>query len=428
MTGRPTAARRSPRPRPRPTRGSPWSRCPTAAPATPATAGIEQATGEYLAFVDADDMLPPHAYELLLHTLESPARTSSPATCSGSARSASPSRRCTPRRSRPGRSAPTSARHPRCSTTSRCGTSCSASRSGIAHGLVFPEGMVWEDLQVMTRAHVLARAVDVIPDPIYYWRERGKGALSITQSRTEHQQLQGPDHRAAGHRRVPARSTSPPGWSAEHQRKALVNDLWLYVRRPGPDQRQYQAEFMRADRASTWPRSTRGCSRKLPSTPQAGLPPDQHGPLAELLEFIMWTDRPADQDHAGGPRARPAPGRPAVPRGPRADIPASVYRPHWRELDPFVRVEGLELGRATGWSSPAARSCRPSTSPSAGTPPRSSCCARGARRRLPIVVPARSFRHPDATRWSGQERYSYDWAGFRVRDQPPLVPDRRHAG
>ena len=45
--------------------------------------------------------------------------------------------------------------------------------------------MIWEDLQIMTRAHVLAKAVDVIPDPIYYWRERGKGALSITQSRTD---------------------------------------------------------------------------------------------------------------------------------------------------------------------------------------------------------------------------------------------------
>src|SRR5262249_1471548 len=33
--------------------------------------GAEQARGGVLAFVDADDMLPPHAYEVLLHTLES---------------------------------------------------------------------------------------------------------------------------------------------------------------------------------------------------------------------------------------------------------------------------------------------------------------------------------------------------------------------
>ena len=37
----------------------------------------------------------------------------------------------------------------------------------------------------MTRAHVLARAVDVITDTIYIWRDRDLGAASITQSRTD---------------------------------------------------------------------------------------------------------------------------------------------------------------------------------------------------------------------------------------------------
>ena len=40
------------------------------------------------------------------------------------------------------------------------------------------------------------------------------------------------------------------------------------------------------------------------------------------------------------------------------------------------------------------------------------------RGRLPVVVPARSTRHPDATALSGQERYAYDWAGFRCEINP----------
>ena len=41
------------------------------------------------------------------------------------------------------------------------------------------------------------------------------------------------------------------------------------------------------------------------------------------------------------------------------------------------------------------------------------------------MVPARSTQHPYATGWSRQDRYSYDWAGFRARDQPALVPGGR---
>src|ERR1019366_615271 len=43
------------------------------------------------------------------------------------------------------------------------------------------------------------------------------------------------------------------------------------------------------------------------------------------------------------------------------------------------------------------------------------------RRLPPIVLPARSLPHPDATAWSGQARYSYHWAGFRCEISPPWV-------
>jgi CDP-glycerol glycerophosphotransferase len=45
---------------------------------------------------------------------------------------------------------------------------------------------------------------------------------------------------------------------------------------------------------------------------------------------------------------------------------------------------------------------------------------RDRKRRLPIVLRARSTEHPFATAWSRQDRYAYDWAGFRVEISPRL--------
>ena len=93
-------------------------------------------------------------------------------------------------------------------------------------------------------------------------------------------------------------------------------------------------------------------------------------------------------------------------------IPRRVYRPYWRELDPFVRVEGL------GWRGHrlVITGCRVRASVDITKRRHASkivILRPAGRRRLPIVIPARSLRHPDATKWSGQDRYSYDWAGFR---------------
>ncbi|WP_100487522.1 bifunctional glycosyltransferase/CDP-glycerol:glycerophosphate glycerophosphotransferase [Sporolactobacillus pectinivorans] len=51
--------------------------------------------------------------------------------------------------------------------------------------LVFPEHMLYEDIPVTIPAHYLARAVDVLDDVVYYWRSRDFGDQSITQNRTD---------------------------------------------------------------------------------------------------------------------------------------------------------------------------------------------------------------------------------------------------
>ncbi|MGZ4596217.1 MAG: hypothetical protein ACXV3V_04760, partial [Actinomycetes bacterium] len=54
-----------------------------------------------------------------------------------------------------------------------------------AHGFRWPEGVLYEDIPVTLPAHVLARSVDVIRQPVYLWRAREGDSTSITQRRTE---------------------------------------------------------------------------------------------------------------------------------------------------------------------------------------------------------------------------------------------------
>jgi CDP-glycerol glycerophosphotransferase len=151
--------------------------------------GIDAASGEFLAFVDSDDVLPHDAYERLLGALDA----------TGSDFATGNVQRLT----RQGTSqaqflARTFARTRLKTHVSRC-RPLLADRTAWnklyrrsfwdAYGLRFPEGVVHEDIPVTLPAHHLATAVDVIAAPVYQWRLREDGALSITQRRLELQVL-----------------------------------------------------------------------------------------------------------------------------------------------------------------------------------------------------------------------------------------------
>ena len=53
------------------------------------------------------------------------------------------------------------------------------------HALAFPVGVVHEDIPVVIPAQFMARAVDVLPEPVYLYREREDGSRSITDRRAE---------------------------------------------------------------------------------------------------------------------------------------------------------------------------------------------------------------------------------------------------
>jgi CDP-glycerol glycerophosphotransferase len=377
--------------------------------------GVERARGTYLAFVDSDDALPSHAYERMLHALES----SGSDFVSGNVLRLGPM------------GVTQSALHAKAIKGRKTGTHISKTPALFydvsvfnklfrksfwdRHDLTFPEGIVWEDLHLITRAHVLARAVDVIPEPIYYWRERGKGSLSITQSRTDISNYRD---------RINVllfidsflRSHKPARMVRQHQRKALVNDVWLYVGELGRTDPAFKAEFMTLTQ-SYLAQVDRRVFPKLPSPPRLAYHLIKRGKLDELIELVMWM---AEQPVKTVPVVREH-GRLRADLPFRLDsdlkVPASLYRPHWRELDPFVRVESV------GWEGDKLVISGAAFVPSVDITKRRQASkivvlVPRNRKRLPIVLPARSTEHPFATAWSRQDRYSYDWAGFRCEISP----------
>jgi CDP-glycerol glycerophosphotransferase len=145
--------------------------------------GTGQAGGEFLAFVDGDDVLPPNAYEALLEALD---RTSSDFATGNIRRLTSLGT------TRATFLANTFARE-RLETHITRLPSLTADRLACnklfrrsfwdRHGFRFPEGVRNEDIPVIMPAHYLAGSVDVVADTVYLWRRREGGDLSGSQRR-----------------------------------------------------------------------------------------------------------------------------------------------------------------------------------------------------------------------------------------------------
>ena len=191
--------------------------------------GTEHATGEFLMFVDSDDVIPPFAAELLIASI----------TETGSDFASGNVLRLT------SRGVHQSALHKTAFATTTLRTHVSRQSSLMddrtawnkifrrsfwdQHRLAFPEGVLYEDTPVIVPAHVLAKSVDALDVPVYYWREREGADKSITQRRDE---VRGFVDRLAGVRQV-------SDFLAQHKQKkikriydasALTGDLMIFMR------------------------------------------------------------------------------------------------------------------------------------------------------------------------------------------------------
>jgi CDP-glycerol glycerophosphotransferase len=386
---------------------------PNGGPGAARNHGIAAAEGEYLAFVDADDVLPPDAYEKLLATIED---GSSDFISGGVLRLT-------------GDGLVPSGLHDQAIKARKLKTHLSASRELLydisvwnklfrrkfwdESGLCFPEGMLWEDLVAMTKAHVLATSVDVIAEPVYHWRDRDKGAPSITQSRTSIGNFRD---------RVTAlvmiddflRQRSTRAVLAAHQHKALVNDLWLYVRDLPVTSPQYQSEF--SDLARRYlAQVDPAVKRAQPAARKLACYLIEHDRQAELIELAAWlAENPARTPPAVRSLGRLQADLP-LRRSARPPIPGRIFRLRWRELDPDVKLDRVSwrgqnlVIEGSAYVPSVDVSRRRNTTKLLVLIPRGQL-------RPPIIVPARSLPRSGLS----QDRYRYDWAGFRCEISPRL--------
>ena len=151
--------------------------------------GTDAASGEYLAFLDSDDVLPSDAYELLLGALSrtgSDFATGNVHRLTGAVTSQAAFLAKAFRRTR----LKTHVTRFRPLISDRTAWNKLWRRSfWDEHALRFPEGVVHEDIPVVLPAHFMARSVDVIGSPVYRYRTREDGERSITQQRAERRVL-----------------------------------------------------------------------------------------------------------------------------------------------------------------------------------------------------------------------------------------------
>ncbi len=148
--------------------------------------GVDHATGEFLWFVDSDDLLTPGAINLLLSTIEA----------TGSDLATGNVRRVASERTYPARFLAETFARTRLRTHIRRFSPLIADRVAWnkvfrrtfwdQHEFRFPVGVHYEDQYVTLPAHYLARSVDVRREPVYLWRVRETGTeASITQQRLD---------------------------------------------------------------------------------------------------------------------------------------------------------------------------------------------------------------------------------------------------
>ncbi|RJL23620.1 bifunctional glycosyltransferase/CDP-glycerol:glycerophosphate glycerophosphotransferase [Bailinhaonella thermotolerans] len=374
-------------------------------------AGAAEARGRYLAFADSDDVLPRYAYEQLVGSLE---ETGSDLACGNVRRFTSTAVRPSPLHARPFRRTARRthvSRDPDLLLDRTAWNKVFRRDFWDEHGLEFPAGL-YEDAPVTIPAHVLARSVDVFSAPVYFWRERESGEPSITQLRTQAENLAA---RLASIRRVRdfMRSHATPYLRDRYEELVLRSDLPLYVKEFDAADDEYRERLL-----------------TLVGEYLATVPPEVLSalPFAERLMYHLVAHGMADELRAEQRAAREGRGQAPVARRLRRwhaehplredrRFPRELFRVAEDELELVCRADRVRW-RDDGRLSVSGHAYVPGLDLSGERDAKLKAWLRNTRSGRRLALPVRRVCRPDVTAGSDQAVVCYNWSGFEADVDP----------
>ncbi|MEV6398330.1 CDP-glycerol glycerophosphotransferase family protein [Streptomyces sp. NPDC051907] len=371
-------------------------------------AGVREARGEFLAFVDSDDLVPADAYERMVSSLE--ASGSDFATGNVFRLRASGKTGQSPMFREPmaaSRTATHVTRHwPLLYDRIACNK---VFRRDFwdRNSFAFPEGVLFEDIPVIIPAHFLAASVDVLHDTVYLWRDRDG---SITTRRARPKAVQ---DRARSCARAAEFLATEPKWAEGKRRydsSVLSSDLNLFMEALPDGDGEYHQAFL--DQAGAFVGSVdQSVLDGLPLHLRVKWQLVRERRIAELLALLAFEKNNRDAFRVRGVKRLRA-SYPALAAGlPRrvtalnkADLPvlSDLVEAVWRDgrlhLKGYAYVRNRPVGKlrrrslTIGW------------------------LRSGRRRVLPLRL--RRITLPEATADSRQGMHCYDRAGFEAVVDP----------
>ncbi len=373
--------------------------------------GVAEATGEYLAFVDSDDLVPEDAYSAMVSTLAD----SGSDFVVGSVQQLVDGELVEPEFIRRGverrRIGITASDVPWILRNVFAWNKVFRRSFYEGAGIRFPEGVRYEDQPAIMRAYLTAERFDIIRRPVYTWRVRSDGS-SITQRRADLGDL---EDRLTTKRlttdvvRTYGDETVLDFWG----RLALVGDLPVYFE-----------QIPTADDVY-WQRLVSGLRELL-----EGFPPIESSMLRlpqRLVGWLVTTDRRADAERVvawveahPGPLSLQVRNDRAVPielpivSDAGADVPADLRGLGAHELDFDARLVGVHWDAAslvvTGWAL-----IRGAPTPGVETAIRASLRAGADDDDVWLSGDLTRFSAPAATAWVARGDQVYDDCGFVAR-------------